>query len=288
MNSLLIDIGGTKTNICLAKEDSHKNIELVSSEIISTTSNPEHIIQKILSICQNSKIKIENASLSLPGKWSKEGVLEESINLKEWIGYPFIESLKQELGIENIIWESDVICGGLGEYNEIAKIREEKDFSLLYLNLGTGFGASFIKNGKPFKSNKGLTLRMHKMVLPYGDEIYSSVDFLSGNSITQDTPYKSTEELFVDYKNGNIEAIDLISKAQTQLAAWLINLNYLLSPDLIVLNGGLTYDFEVICEEAIDLANEDLENQIKIIPSQLKEMATIYGAFTNINLALAK
>jgi|GEM_PF-1554923 len=283
MNSLLIDIGGTKTNICIAKEDSHKNIELISSEIVSTTTNPDHIIQKISSIYKNSNLKVENISLSLPGKWSKEGILEESINLKEWVGYRFIESLKQELGIKNIVRESDVICGGLGEYNEISKTRKEKDFSLLYLNLGTGFGASFIKDGIPFKSNKGLTLRMHKMVLPYGDEIYSSVDFLSGNSITQDTPYKSTEALFIDCKNGKVEALDLISKAQTQLAAWLINLNYLFSPDLIVLNGGLTYDFEVICEGAIDLANEELENQVEIIPSKLKEMATIYGAFFNLS-----
>ncbi len=277
MKALIVDIGGTKTSFSILEQKESKPI-IINSEIIQTTSNPEHTIQKISSFYSSSKETADFISLSLPGKWSNEGRLIESVNLKNWADYPFLEKLKSETKIKNSRVETDVICGGLGEYF----YNYSTYGSLLYINLGTGTGASFIQEGKPFKSKKDLTLRLHKMALPYENEILSATDLLNGNSLIQDTPYKSTIELFNQYKEANIEVIDIVSKAQTQLACWIINLYYLFAPEVIVLNGGLTYDFEVLCEESIDIANEELNGKVKIIPSTLKEMAPIYGAFYNI------
>lgn len=277
MKALIVDIGGTKTSFSILEQKESKPI-IINSEIIQTTSNPEHTIQKISSFYSSSKETADFISLSLPGKWSNEGRLIESVNLKNWADYPFLEKLKSETKIKNSRVETDVICGGLGEYF----YNYSTYGSLLYINLGTGTGASFIQEGKPFKSKKDLTLRLHKMALPYENEILSATDLLNGNSLIQDTPYKSTIELFNQYKEANIEVIDIVSKAQTQLACWIINLYYLFAPEVIVLNGGLTYDFEVLCEESIDIANEELNGKVKIIPSTLKEMAPVYGAFYNI------
>lgn len=276
MEALVIDIGGTKTTISIVNGSKESEVKILKSESILTTSNPDHTIQQISSFYKNYGSKINDLSLSLPGKWTDLGVLKESINLKSWIDFPFIETLKKELNIENCCFESDVICGAIGEHDALGS------GDLLYINMGTGIGMALIKDGKPFKSKKDLVLRLHKMVLPYGDEIYASTDLLSGASIIQDTTFNSCEELFKEYKTGNnIEVIDLISKAQTQLAAWLINLYYLFAPEVIVLNGGLSHDFEVLCEGAIDIANEELEDAVEIIPSKLKELAPIYGAFIN-------
>lgn len=277
MEALVIDIGGTKTNISIITGSKETEIKILKTETIPTTSNPDHMIQRISSFYKGYGKRINDLSLSLPGKWTDSGILKESINLKTWIDFPFIELLKKELNIEICCFESDVICGAIGEHNALGGT------DLLYINMGTGIGMSLIKDGKPFKSKKDLILRLHKMVLPYGDEIYSSTDLLSGASIIQDTNFNSCEELFKEYKTGtNIEVIDLISKAQTQLAAWLINLYYLFAPEIIVLNGGLANDFEVLCEGAIEIANEELEDAVEILPSKLKELAPIYGAFLNL------
>lgn len=283
MEILVIDIGGTKINISLMSGSKETEIKVLNSKTIPTASNPEHAIQEISSFYNSLNKKVNVLSLSLPGKWSESGTLEESINLKSWIGFPFVELLKKELDIKNCSFESDVICGGIGECHV------NKSSNLLYINMGTGIGMSLIRDGKPFKSKKDLTLRLHKMVLPYGDDIYASTDLISGASIIQDTDFKSCEELFKEYKTGNnIEIIDLISKSQTQLAAWLINLYYLFAPEIIVLNGGLTHEFDVICEGAIDIANEELEDRVQIIPSKLKELAPVYGAFINSNIAITR
>lgn len=274
---LVIDIGGTKTNICLVSGDSFSKINILENQSFTTESNPEHEVQKILSFCE--KKKINDISLSLPGKWDS-GKLIESNFLKGWLDYPFIPVLSNKLNVNNIFWETDVICGGLGEY--YALIETQGIASLLYLNLGTGIGASFIQDGKPFKSSSKLTLRMQKLFFSEQDVLYPACDLISGGTLTNFSGFNSTELLFNAYKKGNVEAIDLISKSQTQLAAWLINLFYLFSPDVIVLNGGLTYDWDVIVEEAVDIAKEELQNEVEIIPSTLKEMAPIYGAFINL------
>ena len=272
--TLVIDIGGTKTNISFVTSV-NSEIKILSSDIFSTNSNPDLQIQQISSLCSEKSKQLSSMSLSLPGLWDKNGVLYESTNLKNWIDYPFIKNLANALNIKNYIWETDVICGALGEYHF------QKEKLLLYLNLGTGIGAALIQDGKPFKSNSKLTLRMQKLLVPDQGELIPAVDLMSGNDILKGTPYNSVETLFTDYKTGKIEAFEIITKAQLQLASWLINLFYLFAPDVIILNGGLTYDWEVICEEAIDIANEELNGQVKILPSKLKDMAPVYGAYLN-------
>ncbi len=281
---LVIDIGGTKTNVSFV-ESNGSEIKILSSDIFPTNLKPDLQVQKISSLYLEKSQKASSMSLSLPGLWDKNGILLESSNLSDWKNYPFISNLKNALNIKDCIWETDVLCGAIGEYHMQSETCHGK--SLLYLNLGTGIGAAFIKDGKPFKSDsKDMprhvpTLRMQKMLVPEQGELISAVDLICGNGILKDTPYSSVEKLFADYKSGNIEVFEIISKAQLQLAAWLINLFYLFAPEVIVLNGGLTYDWEVICEEAIDIANEELNGQVKILPSKLKEMAPIYGAYLN-------
>ena len=282
MNEILvIDIGGTKTNVSFIGLNSSK-IAILSSDIFPTSSNPENTISQISNIYASKEKTVNQMSLSLPGKWNVEGVLKESFFLHDWLEYPFIENLANELKIKNYVWETDVICGALGEYNFSMETYHGK--SLLYINLGTGIGAALIKDGKPFKSKDKLTLRMQKLVFPFQDELYAGVDLISGGNLLRVASYPTVEELYRDYKSSKVEAVDIISSSQNQLAAWIINLFYLFAPDLIILNGGLTYDWEVLAEEAVDIANEELEDQVQILPSQLKEQAPVYGAYFNYNM----
>lgn len=276
---LIIDIGGTKTNVSLVGAFDGGKPKILSTEIFKTSLSPKETIQKISSIYNNQGLKLDNISLSLPGRWDENGVLKESFYLCEWLDYPFIENLKNELKIKNIIWETDVICGGLGEYH--AFVETLRATSLLYINLGTGVGASLIVNGKPFKSNSKLNLRLQKLVIPFQEELYSGVDLISGGSLLQNSHCESMEALFKGYKAADVEAIDIISRAQYQLAAWIINLFYLFGPDVIVLNGGLTNEWDVLAEGAIDIAHEELEDNVEILPSKLKDLAPIYGAYVN-------
>lgn len=276
---IVIDIGGTKTIVSHVKGDENGSaISVVLKETFPTEKNPENQIQKIISICDEKKLKSDCLSLSLPGVWDEKGVLKESFFLHDWLDYPFVESLSKQLKIDNVTFETDVNCGAIGESNANKSLNYE---SILYLNLGTGVGASLIKGGELYKSPTGLTLRMQKLVLPLEDELYTGVDLMSGATLASIARVSSVEELFNLCEGGDIQAIDIISKGQTQLAAWLINLYYLFAPDVIILNGGLTYNWEMFAEGAVDLAKEELEDYIDVIPSKLKEEAPLHGAFLN-------
>lgn len=95
MSTLVLDIGGTKTTISLVEKDS-KEVKLINSRTIKTKHNPSHAIQEINEAYRSFNSNAKNVSLSLPGKWDKDGYLTESLNLKDWIKFPFIETLKKK------------------------------------------------------------------------------------------------------------------------------------------------------------------------------------------------
>ncbi len=277
-NILAIDIGGTKTQVAIVSTANHpsfkdyKKIKILHHRKSPTPKNPNEAINLIFNFYKSLNINVEKMSISLPGLWNDKGVLIESNFLKEWIGFPFIKKLSKKLDIKKYTYETDVICGGLGEY--YAHIETLHAMSLLYINLGTGVGASLIRDGKPFVSKSGLTLRLQKMIFPNENKFIPATNLISGGYLSK---HKTD-----------------LKKSQMQLACWLVNLYYLFAPDLIVLNGGLTYDWDLIAKKAITLAKKELKNKVKILPSKLKEMAPIYGALvityrsfrTNAQLAL--
>lgn len=267
--TLVIDIGGTKTNLALCDGES-----LTDKFSFATESSPEKQIELIKA--ESLKHTYDKVSLSLPGRWGKDGTLLESVALHDWLGFPFTQSLAKALNGSEVIFDTDVICGGLGEYNYGAG--QDGVGSLLYVNVGTGIGASLIQNGKPFRSNNGLTLRLHKLVLPFGEEVYSGTDYITGKSLAQMAAYESVEALYKAYEKVEVEAIETISFSQFQLGGWLINLYYLFAPDLMILNGGLTHNWGVLADGAVEVAKEELGNQIIILPSKLKDDAPLYGA----------
>lgn len=277
--ALVIDVGGTKTNVSFVNQTGSE-IKILSSDIFPTPLKSEEAINQIKSACEKNYKNPSLMSLSLPGVWNEKGILLESFFLSNWLEYPFIETLAKVLKIQNYLWETDVICAAIGEYS-VLEMSHSK--SMLYINLGTGIGAALIKDGKPFKSSSALTLRMQKLILPFHNEFYSGVELISGGTLLETSQYDSIERLYKDHKIATVEAVDIISRAQVQLSAWIMNLFYLFAPDVIVLGGGLTYDWEVLAEGAVDIVNEELKNKLLILPSKLKEMAPIYGAYINLH-----
>ena len=275
---LVIDIGGTKINTALVV-GSESGIKIISSEKFLTPSNPEHAIQKIESFVSGNQ-NISSMSLSLPGLWDENGILRETYFLDAWLNYPFIKNLAMSLGIKHFVWESDVISAAMGEYYSLQKSQSPQ--IMLYINIGTGIGAALIREGKPYKSKSNLTLRMQKLVFPLEEEIYSAVDLICGGTLREISGYESIYALYDAYRLGDIEAIDIISKAQFQLGAWLINMFYLFAPDIVVIGGGLTNDWEILAEGAVDVASEELGDSVQIIPSTLNDLAPIYGAYLNL------
>lgn len=243
IESLAIDVGGTKTELAY----------FVNNQIQKITNFPTPEYPKEFLIMLMSKLdrldlsRINSICVGAPGFWDHNKILRQSLNLPNYIGYELWQELEASTGLD-VHLKSDVELAALGE----AVVGYENQFSsLLYLNLGTGFGGGFYKDGEIFTSSYSPCLRLDYLVSP---EII-----------------------------GKEDPIDEILKSQIVLSSTIINLSLILSPQIISIGGGKATEenWEKFIKKAVEKALEYLSNtlcyKIHIGPSRLKNPA-LYGA----------
>jgi len=252
---LSVDLGGTKTAIAYFSDG-----ELIGSSEFST---PQLAID--FEILFLSELKLLASRLELntedivaigvgaAGYWDTELKLKQSINLAKYIGKPIWTNISASLD-RPVYLRSDVEMAVLGE----AIYGLENHYtSVLYINLGTGLGAGFFKDGQIFSSDYSPTLRLEYMVQP---------DFTA-------SALSSRNKTTIDRK----ETIAALSST-------IVNLACILVPQIIVIGGGKTQgeNWDLVIRPAIDKASEYLETTmvypIKISRAKL-ERPTLYGGY---------
>jgi glucokinase len=139
---LLIDIGGTKTRMTVTE---HREA-FVDPSVFRTSDEFEAWIHEVRnkSIELTHGRKIQGVVVGIPGKFSKEGVLEHLPNLKKWNGVPMKQRLESIFSCP-IIMENDTALVGLGE----AVYGAGKGHSIVaYHTISTGVNGVRIVNGK--------------------------------------------------------------------------------------------------------------------------------------------
>ncbi len=115
------------------------------------------------------------------------------------------------------------------------------------LTLGTGVGGGIIINGNLYQGNLQRAGHIgHMTVDVHGvstmTNMPGSLEHAFGNfSVFERTEgkYQSVRELVDAYENGNINAINWWLESVQKLAVALASLNNILSPQLIILGGGI-------------------------------------------------
>lgn len=229
--NLLIDLGGTSCKLALVNDFDN----LID---IPSPAKPQDLIKEVINKIKDQKI--ETIKVTAAGHWNKEQILEQSHNLPNYIGYPIWQELAKHYSAKVELY-NDM---HLAAYGELVIGQQNQFDNLLYLNLGTGIGASFYDRGKIFSQKYSPCLRLDLRANPRG--IFYS---------------KSTDK--------TIEAsID-------QLSADLIDLALFFSPQIITIGGGKAeHCWQKIIEPAIKKAQEYLEQvlsyQITMTNSKLK------------------
>lgn len=159
-------------------------------------------------------------------------------------------------GIENFDWTSEldrdikVLNDGhsacLAEYESFHRPRGIQH--MLLLTLGTGVGGGIIINGKLYQGHLQRAGHLGHMTVdihgaPTMTNMPGSLEYAMGNfSVAERTQNKfhSTRELVEAFQNGDKEATYWWLESVEKLAVALASLNNILSPELIVLSGGIT------------------------------------------------
>jgi glucokinase len=150
MNLLGIDIGGTKTSVCIGDEQGL----IRASRRISTQipNGPETCIQHIVdlsrSLLDDSKLERKDVTavgISAPGPVSvSKGLMLAPPNMPGWVNVPVVQRF-QDAFQRPVFMNNDANACALAEYR-FGACRGVAN--LVYLTMSTGLGAGFVANGK--------------------------------------------------------------------------------------------------------------------------------------------
>lgn len=293
-----VDIGGT--NIRAAVINSNGAVELKTKE--ATGAAPIEVVHKLVdSLYSRYSQRICGIGIAVAGIIDRdEGVVVISPNIQGLTG----KNLRADVGSRHktcIVIENDANAAAYGEKFAGAG-RDIKNFVIL--TLGTGIGSGIVINNKllPVAAEAGhMSINANGQPCACGNvgclESYASATAIIGNAVSEIE--KGNTSILKDYYNGNfyrITAEDIykaalegdplsrtvVREAGKNLGIGIASLINLLSPDAIILTGGLLGAWNIYVEAAIQEASKraikELYAKVKIIPSSLGDNAGIIGA----------
>ena len=249
MTYLGIDIGGTKIKTVILNEE---GVILEQNEIPTEDGSGEAELwkKKIISIInEKSKLYSKGNPSNLKCGISAPGLVDTENKMT-------LHMPERLQGIENFNWSKElqkdirVINDGhsacLAEYESF--YRSEGIQHLLMLTLGTGVGGGIIINRELYQGNLQRAGHVGHMTIDINGastmtNMPGSLEHAIGNfSVLERTQgkFKSTLELVGAYENGDTKARDHWLQSVQKLAVALCSLTNILSPEIIVLGGGIT------------------------------------------------
>lgn len=229
MSYIIIDIGGTKTQVGLSEDlDKIKTIKNFKTSLNFKTGM-ENIKKEINSLSPKGKIK--GIAIGVRGLLNEDrsGIENDSI-LTDWAKQPLTEILEREFKT-TVLLENDTALAGLGE----ATVGVGKGLDIVvYHSISTGIGGARIENGSIDTSTFGFDpgqqiLDIDRTIL--GAEIMPTLDNLvSGAGV----------EARIGSKAYEIPQEDMLwNELAEYLAHGLRNSILYWSPDIIVLGGAM-------------------------------------------------
>lgn len=179
--------------------------------------------------------------IGTPGPADRSGrVARIAINLPHWIDIPVAAWLEAKTGRPTIV-ENDANCAGLGE----AWLGAGRSFqNMILLTLGTGVGGAIFINGQLFTGRQGAAGELGLISMdPEGHPCKSgnrgSLEQHLAIAAIQRRAGKDPAELFQLARSGNYEALTFWQAYGRDLGIGLTSLIYVLTPDAIIIGGGI-------------------------------------------------
>jgi len=280
-----IDLGGTAIKLGRFSEDGtcHQSLTVPTPQ----PATPEAVLTAItdaISQLNPTANSVKAIGVGTPGPADATGrIARVAINLKNWHNVPLAYWLEAKIGIPTIL-ANDANCAGLGE----AWLGAGRQFkNLILITLGTGVGGAVILDGKLFVGHKGAAGELGLITInPDGPECNSGnrgslEQYVSVQAIRRDTGLEPLE-LANLAKAGDVKALEYWHKYGGYLGAGLANLIYILTPEAIILGGGVSAGAEFF----LSTVKAEIERRVilssreglQLLIAELGNQAGIVGA----------
>jgi glucokinase len=219
-----------------------------------------------------------------PGPVDATGrIAQVAINLAGWQDVPLADWLETKTGLPTIL-ANDANCAGLGE----AWLGAGRHWqNLILLTLGTGVGGAIILDGKLFVGHQGAAGELGLITLnPDGPMCNSGnqgslEQYASVIAIRRRTG-KEPAELGELAQKGDVEALTFWQQYGKDLGIGLTSLIYVLTPQAIIIGGGVSASFEfflpAIKAEIEQRVIPTSRQNLQILPAELGNSAGMVGA----------
>lgn len=293
-----VDIGGTNVRAALINHDG----EIISKVKNATGKDPLSAANKLIDSVYSSHSKeIHGIGVAVAGLVDSEaGTVLKSPNMPKLNGENLKSAFKKRYKTSVEI-ENDANAAAYGEKCAGAG-RDLESFFLF--TLGTGIGGGIVMNGKllPVAAEVGhMSINAAGNRCPCGNagclELYASATAIIGGAVSE--LEKGSSSILKDLHNGNFYRIkaediykaalegdplsrNILRDAGKNLGIGIASIINLLSPEAVILTGGLIGAWNIYIEAAIKEASKgtfsELYERVKIIPSSLGDDAGIIGA----------
>ncbi len=284
MQVLGIDLGGTAIKLGRFAADG----TLIQAITVPTPqpATPEAVLQSIVEAINELDPAQTCGAIGVgtPGPADATGrIAKVAINLAGWSDVPLADWLEAKTNRPTIL-ANDANCAGLGE----AWLGAGRSYqNLILLTLGTGVGGAIVLDGQLFVGHQGAAAELGLITIdPNGAPCNSGnrgslEQHVSIQAIRRQTG-KEPHELGQLAQSGDAEALEFWRSYGRDLGVGLTSLIYVLTPEAIVIGGGVSASAEFFFPAAIaEIEQRVLPSSragLKLIPAELGNQAGIVGA----------
>ncbi len=284
-----IDLGGTAIKLGRFRQDGTclQSLSVATPQPATPTAVVEAMVEAITSLrSEGAQVNANHKAIGVgtPGPADAAGrIARVAINLTGWHDVPLADMLEAKTGCPTFI-ANDANCAGLGE----AWLGAGRQFrNLILLTLGTGVGGAIILDGKLFTGHQGaggelglITLNPDGPMCNSGNQ-GSLEQYVSVQAIRRRTG-KEPAKLGVMAREGDKSALEFWESYGRDLGAGLASLIYILTPEAIVIGGGVSASAEFFFPAALaEIERRVLYSSragLQLLPAELGNQAGMVGA----------
>ncbi len=288
-----IDLGGTAIKLGRFNPDGTclQSLSVATPQPSQPTAVLEVMVEAIARLDPDRQCLA--IGVGTPGPTDAFGrIARVAINLDNWHDVPLAQELEAKTGLPTVL-ANDANCAGLGEA-WLGAGRQFRD--LILLTLGTGVGGAIILNGQLFTGHQGAAGELGLITLnPDGPECNSGnrgslEQYVSVPAIRRRTGLEPSE-LGALAQAGDKKALTFWQDYGRYLGIGLTSLIYVLTPEAIVIGGGISASAEFF----LPAAQAEIQSRVllsscanlKLLSAELGNNAGIVGAaklaLTHIN-----
>ena len=199
-------------------------------------------------------------------------------------------------GLENFVWSDFLETPTFVLNDAISAMMAEARFgaargrkNVIMITLGTGVGGAILIDGKPYQGSLNRAGHIgHIVIDSQGDRdiigIPGSLEDAIGNCTIEKRTYgkyTSTDQLIDDYRKGDSFAAEIWLTSVKKLATGMASLTNVLSPEVIILGGGITKagnDLFEPLKKYMDFYEWQIYgNKTEIVKAQFEDLAGAIG-----------